>query len=119
MEPALIPLALLLEANQDPGLRGRVHPQRVDIPRVPLVVADQIVGFYTPHYAANGRMRLGPIYVTPAHRGKGLVAAVYRSITVPMMASILDWNESSRVLHERVGFERWRRFARGWYYRRD
>jgi hypothetical protein len=90
----------------------------VDIARVPLLCADETVGFYTPHFAANGRMRLGPIYVTPAFRGRGLVSTVYRSITVPMMATILDSHEDSRRLHERVGFERWRRFARGWYYLR-
>lgn len=86
--------------------------------RVPISCDGQVVGFYTPHFAANGRMRLGPIYVTHSHRGRGLVSAVYRSIDVPMMATILDIHEASRRLHERVGFSQWRRFARGWYYHR-
>jgi len=115
----VIPRALLLEANRDPGLRGRVHPNDESIERVGIVADGKVVGFYRPHRAANGRLRLGPIYVTPEYRGRGLVSAVYRSISEPMMASIVDIHESSRVLHERVGFRRVRRFARGWYYYRD
>ena len=119
---ARIPLDLLLEADRDPGLRGRVHPRREGIRRVPIERGGVVVGFYTPHVAADGSRRLGPIYVRPEHRGLGLVSAVYRSIEGPMLAAVLDVHAESMRLHERVGFVRWRRFGRpgrqGWMLRR-
>jgi hypothetical protein len=113
----VIPDDLLREAGADPGLRGRV--KRNDPNRCPITCDGVVVGFYSPHVAKCGRKRLGPIYITPAYRGRGLLTAVYRSIEGPMMASILTIHEASQRAHERVGFVRWKRFARGWYYKRD
>lgn len=116
----MIPLAILLEANRDPGLRGRVFPHDASILRAPLVADGQVVGFYCPHVAKNGRMRLGPIYITPEYRQRGLMTEVYEGLRgTPMMAAILDWNDGTRRLHEKVGFVKWKRFSNGWHYVRD
>ena len=112
----MIPEALLREAGKDPGLRGRV---KRCVRREPIVCDGKVVGFYTPHLAACGRKRIGPIYVLPEYRGRGLVTSVYRSIEGPMMACILTIHEDSQRMHERAGFVKWKRFARGWYWRRD
>lgn len=118
MATPLIPLDLLLEANRDHGTRGRVRPKDPTIVRVPIICDDVVVGFYTPHKAADGRGRIGPVYVRPEYRGRGLVTDVYREIVGPMMACIEDGNTSSERLHTAAGFTRWRRYAHGWYWRR-
>lgn len=109
---------MLLAANKEPAIAGRVRPRDLRVHREPILCEGAVVGFYTPHVAANGRRRLGPIYIAPEYRGRGLLTAVYRAIEGPMMAAVLDTNEDSVRLHERAGFVRWRRFARGWYWRR-
>jgi L-amino acid N-acyltransferase YncA len=106
---------MLREANRDFGTRGRV---KRDAERVAIVCDGEVVGFYTPHRAASGEQRIGPVYVRPAWRGRGLVQAVYRSISGPMLACIEDANAESIALHERAGFVRVRRYSHGWYWRR-
>lgn len=114
----MIPDELLRAANKDRGTRGRVR--RADAERrVPIYCDGRIVGFYTPHVAANGYKRIGPVYVMPEFRGRGLVTAIYRSISGPMMACIESWNVESERLHERAGFRRWRRYSHGWYWVRE
>ena len=110
-----IPDSLLREANSDHGTRGRV---RRGAHRVPILCDGEVVGFYTPHTAASGERRIGPIYVRPAWRGRGLVTGIYASIPGPMLACIEEDNAASVRLHERAGFCRWRRYAHGWYWRR-
>jgi hypothetical protein len=114
----MIPVELLLEANRDHGTRGRVRPRDSSIHRMPIECDGEIVGFWTPHTSACGRQRIGPVYVRPSHRQRGLVLAVYRSITGPMLACIEDGNVASERLHESAGFTRWRRYHAGWYWRR-
>lgn len=101
--------------------RFSASPIRIQDPRrAPLELDGVVVGFVTPHQAADGRWRLGPFYVLPESRGRGLVAAVYEAMRDrDMMACVLDTNEASRRVHERAGFVRWKRFVRGWYLRRD
>lgn len=119
VETLTIPRDLLLEANREYFTRGRVRPNKADVVRVPIVCDGEVAGFYTPHRAANGRMRIGPIYVRPAYRGRGLALEVYRSIPGPMMACVEDGNMAAERLHERAGFVRWRRYSNGWYWIRD
>ncbi|HEX6940906.1 MAG TPA: GNAT family N-acetyltransferase [Longimicrobiales bacterium] len=121
MEPTVtaIPYELLLEANREHFTRGRVRPNDWNVRRVPILWQGTVVGFYTPHRAANGRMRVGPIYVRPEYRGRGLALGVYRSIEGPMMACVEDGNVAAERLHLRAGFVRWRRYAHGWYWIRD
>jgi hypothetical protein len=114
----VIPTNILVAANQEPSIRGRVHPRNDRIVRVPISFEGVVVGFYCPHRAACGLLRLGPIYVLPEFRGRGLVTAIYRTIKEPMMAAILDSDVASMRAHERVGFVRWKRFAAGWHMRR-
>ena len=111
-----IPLEILRAANRDHGTRGRV---KRDAERVAIWCDGRIVGFYTPHRAASGEGRIGPVYVLPECRGRGLVTAVYRSIDGAMLACIEDGNEESQRLHERARFHRLRRYSHGWYWRRD
>lgn len=117
MGQALIPTEMLRAANREPSIRGRVF-LRAEVERVPITCDGAVVGFYCPHLAANGRRRIGPIYVSPDYRGRGLVRAIYRAMDGPMMAAILDTDVDSARLHERAGFVKWKRFARGWYWRR-
>ncbi len=109
---------MLLRANNEPAIRGRVHPNNTSIVRVALSFGGAVVGFYTPHKSADGRGRIGPVYIEPEHRGRGLVTALYRTLEGPMLAAILDTDVESARAHEQAGFTRWRRFAKGWYWRR-
>ena len=111
-----IPREMLREANRDHGTRGRV---RLSAVRVPVVCDGRVTGFYTPHTAACGSKRIGPVYIRPEYRGRGLALAVYASISGPMLACIEDSNEASIRLHERAGFVRWKRYSHGWYWRRS
>ena len=111
-----IPAALLRAANRDHGTRGRVRRGAL---RVAILCDGVAVGFYTPHRTADGRRgRIGPVYVLPQYRGRGLVIAVYASIPGPMLACIEDGNTASERLHERAGFVRARRYSHGWYWTR-
>lgn len=118
VERTVIPEALLRAANKDRGTRGRVR--RADAERrVPILCDGLVVGFYTPHESASGYKRIGPVYVLPEYRGRGLVTAIYRSIDGPMLACIEAWNIDSERLHERAGFLPSRRYSHGWYWVRE
>ncbi len=116
MGQVVIPRCLLAEANKDPGTVGRVHTGDC---RVPIMWDGEVVGFYTPHVAAGGDKRIGPVYVRPEWRGRGLVSMVYESIEGPMLACVQGINAESIRLHERCGFVRLRRYSHGWYWRRS
>lgn len=73
------------------------------------------VGFYHPHDCVHGR-RIGPLFVMPEHRGRGIARGVYASIKGPLVACVRDDNAPSIRLHEAAGFERWRRYASGWWW---
>ena len=87
--------------------------------RVAILCDGTVVGFYTPHMARSGEGRIGPVYVQPAYRCRGLVRAVYGTLKGPMLACIEDGNVSSEELHRKAGFVRLRRYSHGWYWRRD
>lgn len=114
----MIPRKMLSDANKEPSIAGRVRPRDPAVLRVPIMHGGAVVGFYCPHAAACGRTRIGPIYIAPEFRGRGLATAAYRAIEGPMMAAVLDGDEASERMHARAGFVRWRRFARGWHWRR-
>lgn len=91
---------------------------------VPIVMTDdngdeQPVGFYCPHPAGRGRIRVGPIYVLPEYRGRRLAEQAYRDLNTPLVAYIHEGNVTSERLHERCGFSRWYRGRGGWYWKRD
>lgn len=114
----LVPQELLLEANRDHGTRGRVRPRDASIARRPIVCDGQVVGFYTPHRAATGELRIGPCYITPAYRRRGLMLAVYAGLQGPLLACVEESNVAAVRLHERAGLVRLRRYQNGWYWRR-
>ena len=116
---AEIPRVLLLEANREHWTRGMVRPNDQGIARAPIVCDREVVSFYTPRIAATGEMRIGPVYVRPPWRRRGLVLAVYAAIQGPMLACIEAGNTASQCLHEKAGLHRSRRYANGWWWRRD
>ena len=113
---------LLLEANKDPMLRGYVHPNdhvRAQ-ERVPIESAGEVVGFFTPREDERGVHRMGAIYVTPAHRGKGLATEAIRGHMAGKRgkAFIEYENKASRRAFEAAGFrakEEDRRRRGHWY----
>jgi len=104
-----IPYKLLLEANQEPYLRGYVRPRDKDRVRVPITVDGEIVGFHTPRQSrGSGMHRVGAIYVQPEHRGKGLAAQAIREHVAKHgdgIAFIETSNEPSRKAFLAAGFE--------------
>lgn len=84
----------------------------------PILYGGEIVGFYCPHAAGRGYVRVGPIYVLPEYRGRRLAEQAYASITTPVIAYIHAGNIASERLHERCGFERWYSLRGGTYWRR-
>lgn len=83
----------------------------------PIRHAGTVVGFYAPRGCKLGR-RVGPLFVLPEHRRKGLALSVYAAIKGPLVACVRDDNPASTALHERAGFTRWKRYAAGWWWRR-
>jgi RimJ/RimL family protein N-acetyltransferase len=58
--------------------------------------------------------------VLPEYRRLGLVLAYYDAHPDrECVAFAADNNPASIALHEKAGFSRWRRGARGWFFRRD
>jgi RimJ/RimL family protein N-acetyltransferase len=84
------------------------------------ILADtgETVGFYCPHPAGRGRTRVGPIYISPEHRGQRLAEQAYARLDVPLVAYVHANNEASRRLHERCGFSLWYTTRHGSYWRR-
>lgn len=74
-----------------------------------------VVGFFTPRTGEDGAVRVGAIYVDPAHRGKGLAAKAVQAYVAdkPARAFINTDNAASRRMFESAGFrqddpeERW------------
>lgn len=83
----------------------------------PIRYRGRVVGFYSPRRCAFGR-RIGPLFVMPAFRRRGLALKAYASVRGPLVACVRDDNPASIALHERAGFRRWRRYAAGWWWRR-
>lgn len=100
-------------------MASRRGPACVDGPREPLLADGTVVGFVTPHETRRG-WRLGPIFVLPAYRRRGLALAAYEARRhLSMVAFVADGNVASMALHERAGFARWRRGNGGWHMRRE
>lgn len=116
----MIPLDMLKEANREHGTRGRVRPADPSVHRVAIWCDGQVAGFYCPHFAKNGRLRLGPLYIAPAYRRRGLALWVYDGYAgTPMLAAVEDGNLASMRLHNRARFTKSHRYSAGWYYVRD
>ena len=83
----------------------------------PICLGKRVVGFYRPRMTHRGRS-LGPIFVLPEYRRRGLALAVYRKEQGPLIACVRDDNPASAALHRRAGFHRWFRYAAGWWWKR-
>lgn len=84
---------------------------------IPILCDGEVAGFHRMRECAYGR-RIGPLFIHPDYRRRGLALAVYASIDGPLVACIRHDNEPSRCLHERAGFKPWRRFRYGLWWRR-
>jgi len=112
----VIPAEIIRAANRERETRGNA---KRDAAREPLECDGQVVGFVTPHETPWG-WRLGPIFVLPAYRRRGLVVAAYEARRhLAMVAFVADTNKASAALHARVGFQRWKRGNGGWFMRRE
>lgn len=113
-----IPLEIIREAMKEPAIRGRVVLASTQ--REALRCDGQIVGFVTPRQQRDGAWRHGPIYISPAFRGRGLLAAYYASHPERVCVSfIANGNEESRSAHLAAGFVAWRRHRDGVFMRRE
>lgn len=97
----------------------KIRPATLE--RRPIEHEGQLVGFYCPHPAGRGRWRVGPIYVHPDYRGRGLGLRAYAwAEGVDLVAYTHASNVQSARLHERAGFVRWYQTrAGGQYWKRD
>lgn len=111
-----IPLEILREANAAPETRGRA---RRDAYREPITCDGEVVGFYSPHETAWG-WRLGPVYVRPEYRRRGLALAAYNKFRDrAVVVFVADTNAASLAFVTRAGFVRWKPGNGGWFMRRE
>jgi RimJ/RimL family protein N-acetyltransferase len=98
--------ALLREANTDPAVKGFVYPDEPKRKRLPIYCESQLVGFATPRQDPDQVWRMGAIYVTPAWRGRGLVAAAIAEFMRGKSgrAFIDTENVASQRAYSRAGF---------------
>jgi RimJ/RimL family protein N-acetyltransferase len=112
----VIPEEILRAANRTPELRGRVKP---DATRIAIACEGRVVGFFTPHACSLG-WRVGPLYVDPAFRKRGLARLAWVGYTDRVcVAFVADGNVASEALHRACGFTQWRRGPKGWFWRRE
>lgn len=110
--PEDIPNALLREAQACEPIRGRV---RRGVDRYAIrSQAGAIVGFVCPHPRADGWWRLGPIFVSPSARGRGLATeAVRRFRFLGLRHYVPDTAPESLRMHRAAGFTVEREMKRG------
>ena len=115
---------MLLMADQDPYLKGYVHPEDTSIERR-LITDDEggPVGFFTPREDKRAQ-RTGAIWVEPGARGKGYAAQAIRDYigAGPGRAFIEESNAASRRAFTAAGFlqdaEREERWGGGHWFRK-
>ena len=111
-----VPHSIVCEARKEHFLRGMIRTRDI---RVALVCDGKAVGFYTPRVAKDGLFRVGPVYIIPEFRKRGLLRSLYESMPIALKACIEHGNVASEAAHERCGFVRWRRYSNGWWWYRD
>jgi GNAT superfamily N-acetyltransferase len=98
-----------------------IHLRAKDLPfRQPILCDGAVVGFCHPHETPRG-FRLGPIFVLPSHRGRGLTRWAYTTYAAGKrcVAYIHDNNLRSENAHAAAGFVRGRRGKGGFTWTRD
>lgn len=107
-----IPALVITAAKNEPF----IHLRGKDLPlRRPIVCDGAVVGFCHPHPTPRG-FRLGPIFVLPSYRGRGLTRAAYAEHAAgkACVAYVHDGNVGSEKAHAAAGFERRARGKGGW-----
>jgi hypothetical protein len=114
----IAPAWLISIAREIADFKGRVRNKDR---RILVYLDGEIAGFFTPHLAKDGALRVGPVFVREHARRRGVLRKIYREYGTGKLcrAFILDHNETSRAAHERIGFVRKRRGRGGWFYERD
>lgn len=84
----------------------------------PIHYEGKVVGFYCPRQRKIG-VSSGPVFVLPEYRKKGLALELFNSTSGPLVACVRDDNLPSIGLVIKAGFVQWRRYAAGWWWRRD
>jgi L-amino acid N-acyltransferase YncA len=113
----MIPAEVIAAARQAP----HIHLRKKDEPfRTAIVCDDRVVGFCHPHDTAHG-FRLGPIFVMPEFRGRGLTRQAYADHAAgrECIAFIHNGNVGSEKAHEAAGFVRGRRLKGGQFWHRE
>lgn len=112
-----VPETILREAKADPIIGPRVILRSTR--RVSLMHGDEVIGFVTPHETPSG-WRAGPIYVTPAHRGHGHLAAFYAAHAEREWAAFVPHAcAESLAAHQQAGFHLWKRSPHGVWLRKE
>lgn len=83
----------------------------------PLTYEGRTVGFFCPRIRKMGTS-LGPVFILPEFRRKGLALTLFNSFAGPLVACVRDDNQPSIELVTKAGFTKWRRYAAGWWWRR-
>ncbi len=100
--------------------KGEVWTGKKNAPWLtPLHVDDRVVGFYHPREEPLG-VRLGPVWILPEFRGRGIATELYRTAfpEKAVVAFVVHENAASQRMLTKAGFERWRRASTGWLWRR-
>jgi GNAT superfamily N-acetyltransferase len=107
MDAMDIPPEVVAAARAEPFIHLRAKDLHL---RRPIVHGGVVVGFCHPHDTPSG-YRLGPIFVLPAYRGRGLTRAAYAQHAAGRrcIAYLHDGNIGSEKAHAAAGFRRWRR----------
>lgn len=102
MDHVVIPAHVLSAARREPfiSLRRKDEPHRR-----PILCEGEVVGFCHPHETPRG-FRLGPIFVMPTFRGRGLTRAAYAEHAKDRrcIAYIHYGNVGSEKAHAAAGF---------------
>jgi superfamily II DNA or RNA helicase/RimJ/RimL family protein N-acetyltransferase len=101
---AAVPDEVLQAAQDDPAIKGTVL-KAGGAYRAPIYADDDIVGFFTPRQEGEV-WRLGPVFVMPSSRGKGLASSAVREFMDGRKgrAEIDGDNGASQRLFEASGF---------------
>jgi GNAT superfamily N-acetyltransferase len=112
-----IPAEVIAAARKESFIHLRGKDRHL---RRPILCDGRVVGFCHPHDTPNG-YRLGPIFVLPTFRGRGLTRAAYKRHAAGRrcVAYIHDGNVGSAKAHAAAGFVRWRQGRGGWTWVRD
>lgn len=112
-----IPPSVLTAARSEPFIHLRKKDEHL---RRSFVLDGEVVGFCHPHTTTSG-FRLGPIYVAPEYRGRGLTRAMYDRYAAGRrcIAYVHDGNVGSEKAHAAAGFVKWRQGRGGWTWVRE